>query len=346
MTSGRRAACVAVALLLASASPLATTVARADPTAEDLASARELFKEGRALRDRGDKADLPRALEKLRAAHALGQTPITGLELARTYVLVGRLVDAHEVSLGVARLPVAGDETSRSDVARAEAAKLAAALEPRLAKLVVSVKGLPPASVAVVTVDGEPIPSVAMGEPRRADPGAHEVVLTLPDGVQVRSRVEMKEGESRDVVLEAPPPASPGPAPVVTPEPNELPPSPPKRHSNVLIVTGATTAGFGLLFGASFGIATLNAKGSLAADCPQGRCGPPHYGELSTAQTDATASTVSFIVAGVGVAAVVIDLILRAKGEPSDPHVTLAPEGHVQIEPSVGLGWVGAHGTF
>ena len=70
---------------------LVPALAHAEPTAEDLASARELFKEGRALREKGD---LPKALEKLRAAHALGQTPITGLELARTYVLVGRLVEA------------------------------------------------------------------------------------------------------------------------------------------------------------------------------------------------------------------------------------------------------------
>ena len=325
MTSGRW---LALALALCTSVPLAAS-AHAEPTAEDLASARALFKEGRALREKGD---LPRALEKLRAAHALGQTPITGLELARTCVLLGKLVEAHEVSLGVSRLPVAGDETGRSDAARAAAAKLAIELEPRLARIVVSVKGLPPGSAGVVSVDGETIPPEAVGEPRSADPGGHLAVLKLPGRDEIRAQVELKEGESRAVDLDATP-APPSPR-VVPPAASDGASAPPPR-SNVFFVTGATAAGFGLLFGASFGVAALSTKSSLTTDCPGGGCGPAHHDELARAQTEATVSTAGFIVAGVGAGAMVLDLILRRKNE---THARLAPE--------LGPGWVGVHGAF
>jgi hypothetical protein len=328
MTSARHAAsAVALSLSLLAAS------AHAEPTAEDLASARELFKEGRTLREQGD---LPKALEKLRAAHALGQTPITGLELARTYVLVGKLVDAREVSLGVARLPVASDETGRSDAARAEAVKLATSLEPRLAKLIVTVKGMPAMSAVSVSVDGEAIPVAAIGEPRSADPGVHVAVLTLAGGGEVRTEIEVKEGESRALVLDAAtainpsPPAPPPPPTPARPEP------PPSSHPDPILVTGATAGGLGLLIGASFGIATFVTKGSLETDCPGGRCGPAHYAELTTAQNQATGATIGFGIAGAGAAAVILDLIFAPKKSATK----------AAIVPELGAGWVGAHGSF
>jgi hypothetical protein len=342
----RRARRLLAALLVGAATSIAAP-ARAEPTAEDLASARELYKEGRALREQGD---LPRALEKLRAAHALGQTPITGLELARTYVLVGKLVEAHEVSIGVARLPVASDETEKSVAARAGAAQLASELEPRLARLVITVSGAAPGAAVTVRVDGERVPAEALGEPRSVNPGAHAIVLEV-SGAQTTTQAELKEGETRTIPLDAaglaaPPPVTAPPAtsaapPETTPA-AESPPdtSPemvhPRAHSNLIVVTGLTVTGFGLVFGAAFGVAAINAKGSLQNDCPGGACGPTHYGELSTAQTDGNIATAAFVVAGVGAGAAILDLLLRPKSAPSQ----------AWLQPDVGLGWAGAHGTF
>src|SRR5438874_1930474 len=73
----------------------------AQPSAADLESARELYKEAKALRDKGD---LRGALEKFKQAHAYGQTPVTGLELGRTHMQLGELVEAREVFLSVARM--------------------------------------------------------------------------------------------------------------------------------------------------------------------------------------------------------------------------------------------------
>src|SRR5260221_7276029 len=118
MTSSEGAALV-LALAVTFGSPMALAQSHT-PTAQELETARSLYKEGKALRARGD---LRGALEKLRAAHALGNTPVTGIELARTYATAGKLVDAREVCLGIARTAVASDETEKSAEARAEAAK-------------------------------------------------------------------------------------------------------------------------------------------------------------------------------------------------------------------------------
>src|SRR5262249_44422469 len=115
--------------------------AQAQPTAADLETARALFREGQELRARGE---LSEANDKPRAAHAAGRTPITGLELARTHEMLGQLVEAREVALDVARIPVASDETERSAEARAQAAQLADALRPRIPDLTVRVTGAPP----------------------------------------------------------------------------------------------------------------------------------------------------------------------------------------------------------
>ncbi|HEY2517568.1 MAG TPA: hypothetical protein VGI39_42150 [Polyangiaceae bacterium] len=316
------------------------TAAQAEPSASDLASARALFKEGRALRERGDVAG---ALEKFQAAHALGQTPITGIELARTYVQLGRLVEAEEVSLGVSRIPIAVDETERSRVARREAAELAASLTPRLATLIVSIHGLPAGVEPRLTIDGREVPAAAIGEPRQADPGKHVAELTLPNGASVRGEVQVGEGESRALVLEA---AAPAPAPVDLVQRNAEDDSPvhyyePTR-SPLLLSTGVTLTGIGLTAGITFGIAALSQKSNLDGACPGQRCGPHEYQALDAARTNAMFSNVGFAMAAAGAVIVAIDVYLRIRGTPA--HDAGTPQA--TLTPDLGPGWLGAHGTF
>ena len=128
----RRRAVLALALSLALTPASAALAQPQEPGAPAMATARTLYKEGKELRDKGD---LKGALQKFQAAHALGQTPVTGIELARTYAAVGRFVEAREVCLWIGRTPVAGDETSKSADARADAAKLAEDMKPRIGSL-------------------------------------------------------------------------------------------------------------------------------------------------------------------------------------------------------------------
>src|SRR5262249_525427 len=145
-----------------------------------------------------DKGDLAGALDKLRAAHALAATPITGLELGRTYVAAGKLVEAREVFLGVGRLPVASQETARSTAARTSAAQLADQVRGRIPKLTVRVTGASPDAVTV-TIDGSAVPSDALGAPRLVNPGKHDVVAAPSSGAHASASVELKEGEAREI---------------------------------------------------------------------------------------------------------------------------------------------------
>src|SRR5260370_9639490 len=88
----------AIALATALAPQLAFGQSQASPS--DIAQARELFNQGLHLRD---AADLNGALKKFKAAHSLAQTPLTALELGRTYMQVGKLLEARETLLSIAR---------------------------------------------------------------------------------------------------------------------------------------------------------------------------------------------------------------------------------------------------
>jgi len=117
----------------------------------DVSQARELFVQASELRDQGD---LPRALEKFKAAHVLADNPITTFELARTYAALGKLVEARDAYASIARLPPQADETERAAQARRDAAKAAEDLPPapaeaREPKAELPAQGAPPTSPQV-----------------------------------------------------------------------------------------------------------------------------------------------------------------------------------------------------
>ncbi len=84
----------ALAFALTCGAPIRVAFAQ-QPSTADIAQARTLYNQGKELRERGDTA---KALEKLKAAHALAGTPLTGLELGRTYMMLGQLLEAREAS--------------------------------------------------------------------------------------------------------------------------------------------------------------------------------------------------------------------------------------------------------
>jgi hypothetical protein len=166
-------------------------------SAGDIAQARELLNEGLELRRKGDN---PGALGKLRAAHALARTPITAIELGRQYLTLGRLVEARETFLSIARIPERAEETSKSKAARTEGAQSAEQVRARLPSLTVKINGVPADSVAV-TIDGAAVPSEALAAPRLVDPGSHTVSARSTTGGAADTTVEVKEGENREVEL-------------------------------------------------------------------------------------------------------------------------------------------------
>jgi hypothetical protein len=302
-------------------------------SAADIAQARDLFNEGTSLRDKGDTAG---ALEKLRAAHALAATPITGLELGRTYIAAGKLVEAREVLLGVGRIPVSPQETARSAAARTTAAQLAEQVRPRIARLGVHVTGAALDAVTV-SIDGATVASDALAAPRPVNPGKHQVVAVPSSGARAEATVDIKEGESRDVELHvtlAPSAgataqdassAQPGPAGQAGPSgepargkelPNEPPAAAPRSGGRVLVWTGFGLAAAGVAAGAVTGILAMSKSSSVndachnTLDCPR-----TVDSDLQTGRTMGTISTIAFAAAGGGAVLGVVALLVGRKNE-------------------------------
>ncbi len=331
MTSSKRVFAVALAAaLLAPAAALA-----ANPSAQDFATARALYKEGKDLRAAGK---LDAALEKLKAAHALGRTPLTGIELARTQAQLKLLVEARETCLGIARLPVESDETARSAEARQDAAKLAEDLRPRIASLRLHVSLQAPAQV-IVAIDGAAVPSVALAESRMVNPGHHVVTAHVEGGATVSATADLGEGQTGDVQL-APPAA---PVAVQPKEPHETTPAPPemqpKRGLGGVIIAGITITSAGVVVGAIGGLVAIAGRSSLTTECQGSACPIGQASrDLDAAKSAALASTIGFTVAGIGLVMLVVGLATHTS--PKDSLRGL------RIVPDIGLGQLGVHGAF
>jgi hypothetical protein len=309
--------CGLAALLIALALPLgaAEKSAFAQPSAGDVAQARELFNEGLALRDKGD---LPGAIEKLRAAHALANAPITGYELARAYVSAGKLVEARETLLGVGRVAVTAQETARSTSARTEAAQLAEQVRAKIPSLVVKISGVPSETVAV-TIDGAAVPREALLAPRFVNPGSHELVATSTSGGKAATKVDVKEGETRTVELtlsfaggSTPPPAAPAEGTPATggapPQDTSASTQPSSPARSALVFGGFGLAAAGAIAGTVTGVMALSKGSSVKNACDGLVCPTSVNGDLTSGRTLATVSTISFIAAGVGAAAGIVGL--------------------------------------
>lgn len=322
-----------VALLSASVLS-APRMAWAQPAASaaDLETARELIVKGRELRDKGD---LPGALEKLRAAHTLAHTPITGIELARTHVALKQPLEARDVCLGIGRMPVTREETARSKEARDEAAKIAEEMRPKIASITVKVKA-PADRTVVVKVDDVVVP-VAGLEGRKVNPGKHVVTARIDEGTEARVTLDVPEGGAKEIALEPEVPKAvakrPDDGPIV-PKPDEWVE---EKHLSPLVPIGFAVGAAGVAVGSVAGILAISKKADLS--CGDNReCSGQAASDLTTARTMADVSTVAFVVGGVGAAVGVVGLL--------SPSTVRVRKGSLTIEPYVAGTGGGIHGTF
>jgi hypothetical protein len=298
--------------------------AQPQPSAADLESARELFKEGREARQAGD---LKRAIDRFKAAHAYGQTPVTALELGRTQMQAGELIEAREVLLSVARMKVQPDETEKSAAARAEAADLAEEVKKRIPTLSIKVAGVTSDSAAQVTVDGAAVPVVGLTGIRKTNPGKHVVVARAGAHEETRN-VDLEEGKTQELAIDlsggqgATPVGPVGPA---TPE------GPGKVISPVTwIGLGVGVVGIGV--GTVTGIIALGKASDVKKACSGTHCPPATKSTVDSGRTTATISTIGFVVGGAGLAAAAVGYFLLSKpagttGARVTPFVTASSVG-------------------
>lgn len=313
------AAAIAVATIVLSSASLGA------PSAADIETARDQFNAGLELRDKGD---LRGAMTRLRIADKLVHTPITALEVGRTHLMLGELVEGVEALLSVARIPVAAGESENAKAARKEAAALAEQTAPRIPSLHVAISAAP--SGLRVTIDGVEVPADTLVAPRKLDPGRHAIVVSAPGYVTSRSEVTLAEKETRTVNVTLTP---------TTSAPSSVDGgAPAKAGAPVLAYVGFGVAGAGLLVGGVTGVMTLGKAARVRDECPGGACTTEEgRADLRDGRTLGTVSTISFAVAGVGAVVGTLSLVLRADERPAKV---------VELRPWVGLGSVGLSGAF
>jgi len=324
---------------------LAVASAHADPSSADRETARRLMREGR---ERRDARDYQTALQSFQAADAIMQVPTTGVEVARTEILLGQLVEARDRLLAVVRFPKTPREPRPFAEARVAAGALSEEIAPRIPSLKIVVRGVPEGGTAKVSVDGINVATDSLVEPRAVNPGHHVVLARVVGGGRREASVDVREGTIQEVVLALPQTTvaqtrSAASGPVTTPDAAfPQPPASTASRSHTLAILGFTIAGAGIATGAVTGVLAMSKlNAAKSGGCVGNQCPPSTYADLDSAGTFATVSTVGFIVGGAGAVLGLVGLFVGGRSSEEAP----APSAKV-ITPWIGAGSAGVRGTF
>jgi hypothetical protein len=195
-------------------------LAASDPSAEDRTTARELALEGHNALQAGDYA---LAVDRFSRADHLVHAPTILVDLGRSYIGLGRLVQAHETFQQVIREGVAADAPAPWHKALQAAKEEDARLKPRLAWVTIRVEG---ADTPNVQLDGEPLPAASLGVKRAVDPGHRSVTAGAEGFFQAMGSLDLAEGEASELRL------------VLRRDPSYVPPKKkePSRPRQVIVV--------------------------------------------------------------------------------------------------------------
>jgi hypothetical protein len=288
----------------------------------------------------------------LQSAWDFVPTPITGFELGKTHLMLGHVLQAHEMFAHVGRLPSSVEESSRSQSARDESVRLMKDLEPRIPSLRVKLAmpaNAPASASADVKVDDEKLTLNGNEAKLFVEVGPHDIVAKAGDGPEQKVHVEVAESEVKDVQL-TPQWVAPQPKPVVGPTGQVLY----VRQTNPLTFIGFGIAAAGIVVTSISAVVFFNARDDARDRCGQNYCPPqktsilgptnPIYdAEYDSARARYNGSIV-FMIAGAvttvvfgGIGAVFAARPIKERVTASGPTIT---------KPTFGLGGAGLEGTF
>jgi tetratricopeptide (TPR) repeat protein len=275
----------------------ASSVAHAEPTAEERAAARALFDEGRNFMAAGNyAAACPKLEESLRIDAGIG----TQYNLADCQEHLGKLASAWGNFIDAASRAKAANQDERAQVAR----ERAAALAPRLSKLIIVATD--PAGTLVVKRDGAVVTKAVWGTALPLDPGDHVVSAVAPGKKPWQVTVSAKtEGASLTVTVPALVDLPPEPARPVLGQPGPAPSQGLGRQRVAAIGLGAV--GFvGLVLGTTFGVLAKSKYDSSLEFCRDpsnlNRCTAEAKPLRDGAIAAGNASTAAFVIGGIAVA--------------------------------------------
>ncbi|HEX4448237.1 MAG TPA: hypothetical protein VH044_15925 [Polyangiaceae bacterium] len=310
----------------------------------DRATARALGQEGQQA---FENKDYPTAEDRFRRADKMVHAPTLMLGLARALTAEGKFVEAQESYNRIIRegLPAGAPDVFKR--ALDDAKKEVETVAPKVAAVTITVKAAGGADIPEpqVVLDEHPINSASLGVRRAIDPGAHVLRATAEGYKAGELRFSVTEGGAVDEPLTLEKDLSaPAVATTVAPAPTATPGaapadvgSQPSSTRKMLPWIAFGVGGAGLVLGAVTGGLALGKHSTLSNECTGGSCPPSAHDDLSSYHTMGILSDVGFIVAGVGVAAGFVLFFTEPKSTPTTG---------VTVTPSIGLGSLGASGTF
>ena len=290
----------AVALLLAW-----TPLAHADP-----AAAEALFREGRALLERGE---LQAACEKLQASNALDPSAGTLLNLAACRLKQGKTATAWAYFVSAERL---AENQGRSDQA-GEAKRRASELEPKLSTLTLDAREAPPG--LELRRGGQRVEMGSLSSPVPVDPGPLVIEVSAPGYETVRIEVNIGSvGDRR--VIELPPlkrvAAHRPPAPAPAPAPRGVAEEGANSSRSVAPWVVGGVGGAALVAGSVLGVLALSSNSSAVEVCrgtDRTRCDDAEQRR----DNQALASTISVGAGLVGIGVAAVWLMTGRSGRPA-----------------------------
>lgn len=359
--SGRVRACRYLASAALAAALLTAPAAHAQSD-EERAIARAAATEGLQAFQEQRWAD---AVDLFTRAESLVHAPPHLLYLARSYERLGKYVKARETYQKLARSALTPESPQAFKDAKDQGAAELAALEPRIPQLRIKVTGADKPQNLGITVDGEKMPAALIGVSAPVDPGEHKIQATADGYASDVATVSVAEGKKDTVTLELKPGGKPASTAPSSGGAASAEPTSQSGQTSAAEDKGAQSGNKGMRIGsyAAFGVGgvglvlgtifLLKSRSNRSdADALVNECGPrclksdPRatqaqdlYDSAGSAQT---MSAIGFVIGGVGVAGgVTLFLLSNHKGS-SEEKVGVT----TTVQPIVGLGFVGARGSF
>jgi hypothetical protein len=260
------------------------------------AAARKIGYEGVSAYTAGDYST---AVDKLGRAYGIVRVPTLGLWYARALAKTGKLLEASERFREVIKLDLTEGQVKEQKKAQEEAEADLQAVLPRIP--MVTIQLVDGGQGATVAIDGLPMDPTLVGLETPANPGSHRVRAER-NGLVREAEFELAEGEKKTIELEL---SSAVGAVSKSSAKGQKSTGSPARSGSAQKTWGWISIGLGgaaTLVGVATGVMAMSKRASLdsSVGCVDTRCPPARHDELSTYNSLRSASTIGFIVGGVG----------------------------------------------
>jgi hypothetical protein len=282
---------------------------------------------------RFEAGDYKGALEALNDAEKYFHAPTITKLRALTLEKMGQLVEARVVHQQIVDEKLASTAPPEFVAAKKDAKEAITALDARIPTIQIDLVNAPAGTRA--TLDGNPLEAADLGVVFQVNPGKHTITVEPPGAAKVTREVELKEKAAEKVRVDLAPAAEAGPTATASSSS-----APAGGRSLLLPAIAFGAGGAGLLVGAITGGMAFSRAGDIRKLCGDDLVCPESSRDkvdLEGAKGFGYASTVGFVVAGIGVAAGVALLLLpigKKKEEPARAAVVVGP------------GFLGVKGTF